>query len=85
MRCTTGVQVLLGISLMWPFKRAKTITLQEVAKEIAATKVQTAPRVYKGLEEWSGTAHWDRAMHSVLVIVENKHRRHCRIGKIVFK
>lgn len=69
---------------MWPFKREKTITLQEVAKQIAASKTRE-PTVYNGIEAYSGTAHWDRAMHSVLLIVDNKHRRHCRVGKITLK
>lgn len=66
---------------MWPFKRKKTITVGEVAKQI---RDNTARRVFRDIEEFSTSRWGDRLRDSTIAIMENR-RRNCRVGKIILK
>jgi hypothetical protein len=66
---------------MWPFKRRKTTTVQEVAKQIRASSNR---QVFRDLEEFSTSRWGDRFRDATIAIMENR-RRHSRIGKITLK
>lgn len=66
---------------MWPFKRRKTITPAEVAKQIHE---RSDRHVFRDLEEFSTSRWGDRLRDTTIAIMENR-QRHSRIGKIILK
>lgn len=71
---------------MWPFKKRKGITLQEVGRQIGERqRERESQNEYAGIEDISGMGTFRFSRDCLLTIVDNKFRRHCRIGKIIPK